>query len=65
MIILNETHLPKMLHDYSSYYNESRTHLSLNKQTPINTDEGEQKSGNIIAFPRVGGLHHHYERLAA
>ena len=65
MIIFNEIHLRRILRNYVAYYNKSRTHLSLNKQTPINTDDAEQKCGNIVAFPRAGGLHHHYERLAA
>jgi transposase InsO family protein len=54
MIVLNEQHLRKILHDYFEYYNESRTHLSLNKRTPIISDDGEQKRGNVAAFPRVG-----------
>jgi transposase InsO family protein len=33
MIVISETHLRRILHDYSVYYNESRTHLSLNKET--------------------------------
>jgi transposase InsO family protein len=65
MIILNEMHLRRILHDYIAYYNESRTHLSLNKQTPLNTDDDEHKRSNVVAFPKVGGLHHHYERMAA
>ncbi|MGH1482790.1 MAG: hypothetical protein ACRBM6_29450 [Geminicoccales bacterium] len=24
-----------------------------------------QEQGNVVPFPKVGGLHHHYERIAA
>jgi hypothetical protein len=51
--------------DFFKYYNESRTHLSLDKETPMCIDGAEQKQGKIVTFPGVGGLLHHYERLAA
>jgi hypothetical protein len=35
MLIFGETHLRQILTLYASYYNESRTHLSLHKDTPL------------------------------
>ncbi len=34
-IVFNETHLRRILKEYFSYYHESRTHLGLEKDTPI------------------------------
>src|ERR1700739_4361475 len=35
MLIFGEAHLRQILTSYGSYYNESRTHLSLHKDTPL------------------------------
>jgi len=62
-IVLNERHLKRLLSDYVSYYNEDRTHLGLEKQTPT----GRARSlGNhqVICQSRLGGLHHRYDRAA-
>jgi hypothetical protein len=45
-------------------YEQSRTHLSLNKDTPISRPIATG-AGNVVAIPQVGGLHHRYERQAA
>ena len=34
LIVINDNHLPRILKDYFSYYHESRTHLSLDKDAP-------------------------------
>jgi putative transposase len=47
-------------------YERSRTHLSLDKDTPIPrpvTSPGDGAA--VVAIPEVGGLHHRYERRAA
>jgi hypothetical protein len=44
-----------------TYYNEARTHLSLNKDAPIS--RATQSTGRIIAKPHLGGLHHQYVRI--
>jgi hypothetical protein len=50
---------------YSSYYEQSRTHLALDKDTPIPRPVMPPDDGDIVAIPEVGGLHHRYERRAA
>jgi transposase InsO family protein len=35
MIVLSEAHLRRILTKYAAYYNELRTHRSLNKDAPI------------------------------
>ena len=60
MLIFGETHLRQILTLYASYYNESRTHLSLHKDTPLG--RAVQRFGNIAATPILSGLHHRYAR---
>ncbi|HUK37256.1 MAG TPA: integrase core domain-containing protein, partial [Vicinamibacterales bacterium] len=63
VIVLNETHLRRILRAYLAYYHRSRTHLSLAKDAP---DGRACSSGDrIVVTPEVGGLHHRYERQAA
>ena len=56
VLIFGEAHLRRILTLYASYYNKSRTHLSLNKDAPLR--RAVQRSGTIIAMPVLGGLHH-------
>ena len=65
VIIFNERHLRGILRDYFDYYHTCRTHLSLNKDSPQPRSSKHEALGNIVAFPRVGGLHHRYTRVAA
>jgi transposase InsO family protein len=65
VIVLNERHLRRVLASYFDDSHRSRTHLSLNKDTPIGRPVQPADAGKIVAFPQVGGLHHRYERLAA
>ena len=63
MIILNETHLYDILHEYIfEYYNASRTHMSLGKDSPEH--RSIHKDGKIVSKPILGGLHHVYSRAA-
>jgi transposase InsO family protein len=61
VLILGEWHLLRILSLYSSYYNESRTHLGLYKYTPLGRTV--QGIGTIIATPVLSGLHHRYARI--
>ncbi len=61
-IVLNERHLRRILHSYLEYYHEHRTHLSLNRNSPIEREVEEK--GEVISIPQVGGLHHRYRRAA-
>ena len=60
-IALGEGHLRRVLQSYAHYYNEARTHRSLNKDAPIH--RLAQCVGAIIARPILGGLHHQYSRI--
>ena len=65
VIVLNETHLKRVLADYFGYYHRWRTHLSLDMDCPELRAIQYPESGSIVEFPEVNGLHHHYERKAA
>ena len=64
MIVLGERHLRRILADYVEYYNNSRTHLSLERNAPVPREVEPPSRGEIIAIPKVGGLHHRYTRAA-
>ena len=66
VIILGEHHLRRILGAYVRYYNASRSHRSLEQDCPISRSVQTAIEGNeIIAIPKIGGLHHRYERRAA
>jgi putative transposase len=65
VIVLGESHLRRILKSYLTYYHQSRTHLSLEKDCPAPRLVQPPSMGKVIAFPEVGGLHHRYERIAA
>jgi hypothetical protein len=53
-----------MIRSYLDYYHHSRTHLSLDRNSPIPRDLEPPSQGKVIAIPQVGGLHHLYTRAA-
>jgi putative transposase len=65
VIVFHETSLRWYLQSFVDYYHRSRTHLSLEKDTPEGRPIQPPRTGKIVAFPEVGGLHHRYERRAA
>jgi putative transposase len=66
VIVFNEAGLVRLMTLYRAYYQQSRTHLSLDKDAPIPRPVMSASDGAIIvAIPEVGGLHHRYERRAA
>ncbi len=65
VIVINEAHLRRILRGYLSYYHTSRTQLSFDKDSPDTRVVEPPESGNIVAFPCVGGLHRRYARVAA
>jgi transposase InsO family protein len=61
IIVLGEAHLRCVLKSYARYYNEVRTHRSLEKDVPVSRPV--QRNGSIKSLPILGGLHHHYARV--
>jgi putative transposase len=64
VIVLNTAGLRTILKSYIAYYTDSRTHLSLGKDSPQSRPVSPPV-GRVTAIPQVGGLHHRYERRAA
>ena len=61
VIVFGEFHLRHLLRSYLNYYNETRTHLSLDKDAPVSRPI--QVVGRIFGRPVLGGLHHQYMRI--
>ena len=61
VVVFGERHLRHLLRSYANYYNQNRTHLSLNKDTPAS--RAIQTVGSILSLPILGGLHHQYVRI--
>jgi transposase InsO family protein len=60
-IVLGEAHLRRILRAYAGYYNDIRTHRSLDKDAPVSRPV--QWTGIISSHAILGGLHHHYVRV--
>jgi len=61
MLIFGEQHLRRILSAYAAYYNQSRTHLALQKDAPLH--RAVQRSDVIVAIPILARLHHQYVRI--
>src|SRR5437660_5173585 len=61
VVIWGEVHLRRILKSYARYYNDIRTHRSLDKDAPVSRPV--QRTGVISSRAILGGLHHHYARV--
>ena len=61
VIVVGKAHLRQILQTYAGYYNEIRTHRSLDKDAPVS--RSVQRTGSIKSHAILGGLHHHYVRV--
>jgi transposase InsO family protein len=65
VMVINEVGLSRIVTQYLTYYHQSRTHLSLAKDSPEPRMIAPPELGQIVVTPQVGGLHHRYDRRAA
>ena len=67
VVVFNERHLRRLLREYVAYYHDDRTHLGLGKATPAGRSVTRRRDGGaeVVALPRLGGLHHRYDWRAA
>jgi putative transposase len=63
MIILNETHLRRVMHEYIEYYNTARPHQGISQQMPVPRTH-ESSEGPIGYHTVLGGIIHDYYRAA-
>ena len=61
IVVWGEGHLRRILRAYARYYNNIRTHRSLDKDAPA--FRSVQWVGTITSYAILGGLHHHYARV--
>ena len=61
VIVFGKQYLRRLLRSYQQYYNGTRTHLSLGKDSPV--PRAVHATGSILPLPILGGLHHHYVRI--
>ena len=52
IIVLGEVHLRRILKSYAGYYNETRTHLALDKDAPLSRTV--KRAGRILCRPILG-----------
>jgi transposase InsO family protein len=62
VIVVNESHLVRLLREFAAYYNRDRPHRSLDLHPPRPRSLGS--TGPIVSRPILGGLHHVYSRAA-
>jgi transposase InsO family protein len=62
VIVINESHLRRVLTEFVDYYNRDRPHRSLGLQSPVSM--ATQSTGRVISRSVLGGLHHAYARAA-
>ncbi len=60
-VVLDETYPRRILRACAGYYNDIRTHQSLDKDAPISRPV--QRTGIISSHAILGGRHHHYVRI--
>ena len=68
VIVFTDMQLGRLLREYAAYYNEDRTHRSLDKGVPAGCRKiaqvaGEDGTLRIVKRLRVSGLHHRYDSV--
>ena len=67
ILIVGEAHLRRVLSEYVTDFNRSRSHQGINQRVPdreSNPDIAAATAEQIVSFPVLGGLHHEYRRVA-
>ena len=67
LLILHEYQLARVLQAYVAYFNRVRPHQGLHQQIPDSPPSAlpiGARDRPILGVPILGGLHHHYQRVA-
>jgi len=67
MLVIGELQLMRVLMEYVAYFNPARPRQGPAQQTPTPTASppGAFKTGKVLVFPVLNGLHHDYRWAAA
>jgi hypothetical protein len=52
IVVFGEAHLHRILRSYARYYNEVRTHRSLDKDAPVSLPGSADREHEIVPYPR-------------
>ncbi len=63
LLVINETHLRRVLHEYVTYYNNARPHQGIDQQSP-NPRMAVRNTGPVKCHDVLGGIIHDYYRAA-
>jgi len=64
LIIINQSHLQRVMLDYISYYNTARPHQGLAQEIPVKSNMPVHDSGPVVCHDVLGGIIHDYQRAA-
>ena len=64
LIIINRSHLRRVMIEYVSYYNTARPHQGLAQDIPVNSAMSVCDSGPVVCHDVLGGIIHDYRRAA-
>jgi putative transposase len=65
VMVFNQAALYRHVKSFVTYDHKSRTHMSLDKDTPEPRPVQPPEIGRVIAIEQVSGPHHRYERRVA
>jgi len=67
VIVLNESHLRRLVRDYLEYYHDDRIHDALRKETPTArvVERRPDATAKVVGVPQVGGSHHRSRRSSS
>ncbi len=65
VIVLNKSHIKRLMSSYLDYYHPWRTHQSLGRDAPNGRSVRAAQPCNVVELPVVHGLHHVYLPKAA
>jgi len=67
ILLMSEGHLRRVVMEYVTYFNGARPHQGINQRVPECQERSSlacDRTGTVLAFPVLGGLHHEYRRVA-
>lgn len=63
-LIFSEKHVGRVLNEFKEYYNQYRPHQGIGQIVPVKAEGVPEEKGEIVGFAVLGGLQHHYQRVA-